>query len=762
MKYFIIQFLFLSSVAFSQNYYPLDKASSDSQNPTNPVIGCENQTLEQSYFSAQLLTIANKDSLQDYLNTYGSVRLEKGDYNTGTTITMTSNQKLYGDIGITFIDAIDIAAGSTGVVLEQLELGNDNVTFLAGAPITNCTFTALKGGSGGSIIAGNGVQLENNNFFNTRCRINFDMSTSGYARNNTFYRQVVQGWSPQTVRYGNSTTPSYGNVEIGINHLTASTVATDYVNQESVTIIGLDAEGWNQNSTAETDNKAFLYMRGVGQAKIGDMQGGNGYAEFDDSVMTPALDIEADDIIILGKSVQTVETLKPYNSRVIGNTNYFSIKATEQYDAIDFTSTGYAFRNSRDPLEALPDSKTTDNYLNGVLQEALITGAVADSIKSTLLGDVHTPFPRPNWETLPNPLGADWRTERIGQTDSHDYIQNLIDTNGVAELPEGVYYIGSSLHLTSEQGIKGAGTCKTVIVGLTDDFSLIIANDDEDVTFSQKFRVGYLTLQGGLRGIEFDTYAFQVTECIFKYIVFRDQTYGMHLNQGYALDNMYMNNLSFINCEIGFFQDPQLPPPTVAPSDPKNNRAGIFSNTAYVDKVFWYNSQFINCDIAVSMLPHRANNLDTWVNCLFDGNGRAFQIGGRSISVVNCDFKNTTGDCVAYNRGDLSFYNCNFYNNSTTNIFDANAIKAEGCNFNDDVPLLYDSYGYEKAVTLSIMNSTVLGEVGDIGRGLLINTTFAQNPEINYLLVSVGEPTSTKTVLLDDTPTPYPQFLVKY
>jgi hypothetical protein len=48
-------------------------------------------------------------------------------------------------------------------------------------------------------------------------------------------------------------------------------------------------------------------------------------------------------------------------------------------------------------------------------------------------------------ETLPDPLGANWRTERVGKPDSTAYIQNLINTNGIAELPEGVFYISSTL-----------------------------------------------------------------------------------------------------------------------------------------------------------------------------------------------------------------------------------------------------------------------------------------------------------------------------
>jgi hypothetical protein len=66
------------------------------------------------------------------------------------------------------------------------------------------------------------------------------------------------------------------------------------------------------------------------------------------------------------------------------------------------------------------------------------------------------------------PVRANWRTERVGKPDSTAYIQNLINTNGIAELPEGVFYISSTLLLPIDnaaikQGIQGKGTGKTVI-----------------------------------------------------------------------------------------------------------------------------------------------------------------------------------------------------------------------------------------------------------------------------------------------------------
>jgi hypothetical protein len=110
------------------------------------------------------------------------------------------------------------------------------------------------------------------------------------------------------------------------------------------------------------------------------------------------------------------------------------------------------------------------------------------AVSTSILGPQYTPWARPIWE-LPDPLGANWRTERVGKPDSTAYIQNLINTNGIAELPEGVFYISSTLLLpidsspTAIYGIQGKGTGKTVICGLTEIFLLSVLNNINFITF---------------------------------------------------------------------------------------------------------------------------------------------------------------------------------------------------------------------------------------------------------------------------------------
>jgi hypothetical protein len=61
----------------------------------------------------------------------------------------------------------------------------------------------------------------------------------------------------------------------------------------------------------------------------------------------------------------------------------------------------------------------------------------------------------------------------------------------------------------------------------------------------------------------------------------------------------------------------------------------------------FYQSQFINCNTAFSMLSTRSNNLNAWVDCKFDG-GQVALSNGFSQVIANCDFTNIVGDNVIY------------------------------------------------------------------------------------------------------------------
>jgi hypothetical protein len=727
MKNLIYFFLLFSTVVFSQNYnYAIEEAPKKTP-PTSP--GVNNQLEEIEYFKAYLLPVTKKATLQSALDTYGSVRLEKGDY-SGVNIVMKSNQRLYGHPSLTRVSNITITAGSSNVYLQDLLPSDSFITLQAGGVISGCTFKSVKWAT----LVGTNVMFENNSLINFGGVIRIDCSQSGYFRNNKIIKHQTGTVSNLLVLKGNSATPSYGNVSLHTNFLTPHGNTTDIDGLQSLTFVGLDAEGWNLMGEG---TKALISANNIGNVKITDFNGANSYSQ----VITPSFDIDAKEVYFINKAMNLPTDVLSLR------TNMFVINGIGQYVRKPGTVTGY------DLLGNLNNSNVIK--YNGVEQTSAITNStVINNLSNTILGTRYTPWVRPTWETLPDPLGINWKTARVGKPDQTSYIQNLINTKGIAELPEGIFYIGTTLKLPidSNHGIVGQGTGKTVIVGLTDDFPLISLTGGQDANFI----LANLTLQGGSKGIyasqDFGTQHMSYQN--MKFVVFRNQNYGIELKQIRGFDNNFLENIGFVDCNIGFFQNPLTP------------FANDIDTSSFVDKTMFYKNQFINCGTAVSMLATRADNLDAWVDCKFDKGQKAINLTNQNTPLIaNCDFTNYNGaNVIASNV--ISIYNSNFSNNSiTSSTLSAINTNIEGCKFSDNVkmfsPILYNTlnnYIVNSTITGNVVVNVPVNQGFGLESAVYVNSTLLANPTLSKLLVNVKA--GVPTVIINATPNPYPQLLV--
>lgn len=732
MKHLIYFFLLFSTVVFSQNYqYSIEEAPVKSP-PEKPATVVNNQPEEIEYYNAYLLPIEKKATLQAALDKYGSVRLEKGDY-SGVNIVMKSNQRLYGHPTLTKVSKITIKAGSSNVHLEDLFPGSANpITLEAGGVISNCTFKTIKW----TFLKGTNVMLENNTFINYGGHIQLDCSQSGYIRNNKIIKHQSGSVSNVLIMKGNATTPSYGNVHLHSNYLTPWGDTTDIDGLQTATFVGVDAEGWNLKGEG---TKAMFTAKNMGDLKIADFTGGNGYS----AVKTPSFDIDAATVSFYNKNLK-------FPTDVLSlRTNMFLINGKGTYTRKSGITKGFDF------LVNLDNSKEI-TYNNSKQSVTISNSETISTLTKTILGTKYTPWPRTNWKTLPDPLGADWKKDREDQKinkeidDKTSYIQNLINTQGFVDLPEGIFYISSTLKipLDKKHGIIGQGTGKTVIVGLTDDFPLITLTGGQDACIT----LAHLTLQGGNAGIyssqEYGTQHMSYQN--MKFVIFRNQKYGIHLKKIMGFDNNFLENLSFIDCNIGFFQDPFTP------------FAGNSDTSSFVDKTMFYNNQFLNCGTAVSMRATRAGNLNAWVNCKFDGNNLAFDIAAQNSPIAaNCDFTNSKGPNIIRDS-PLALYNCNFYNNTTTDaIIRAQGSFLEGCNLMDNIPVF--SASVHHYMSNFILNSTIKGNIirnYGMTQGIFVNSSLSANPTLSKTLVNIKD--NVPTVIINSTPNPYPQLLVTH
>lgn len=726
MKNIIYFFLLCSSVVFSQNY---NYGVEEPKKITPPIAQIVNNQLEEiEYFNAQLWPVTKKATLQLALDTYKSVRLDKGDY-SGVNIVMKSGYKLYGYPSFqSKVSNITIEAGSTGVVLEELFPVDKTITLQAGGVISGCIFKSIKW----CTLSGTNVMFENNSLINFSGNISLDCSASGYFRNNKVIRHQ-SGSSNLLILKGNNTTPSYGNVNLWSNYLTPHGDTTELDGLQSHTFVGLDAEAWNLMGQG---TRAMLYAKNIDNFKVSDFNGGNGGSSF----KTPAFDIDAKNILFLNRGLADPTDILSLR------TNMFGINGNGTYTKSSGTTTGFELLGNFNGSSAV-------KYNNFEQTATLTNTSIINNLTSTILGPRYTPWARPVWETLPDPSGANWKTDRVGKPDQTSYIQGLINSNKIAELPEGIFYISSTLSMpmNGQYGIIGKGTGKTAIVGLTDDFPIISCMSGAD----GNFQLANLTIQGGNVGVYASTEygGLNIAYQNIKFVIFRNQNYGIHLNRTGGFDNNFLENLGFVDCNVAFYKEPT----------PGNAGEG---NSAYVDKTMFYKCQFLNCNTAFSMLATRADNLNAWVDCKFDKGTTALNLGGQNAPIIaNCDFSNYNGVNVILSN-TISIYNSKFFNNSVVSATIKSVVtNLEGCNLMDNAnvfdPVLYNPiYGH-------IVNSTIKGNAltvippnkGYGGASLVLsNSSLLANPTVSKLLVNVKN--GVPTVIINSPPNPYPQLLV--
>ncbi len=706
-----------------------DNESSDSNVETfttNSVSLTDNMPVEIDYFAATYVAPENASTIQSVLNTDGAVRLGAGDYSGSGTLTLSDNMRLYGypQNNGTIVGNITIPGGSTNIRIEGI---NADIDFAPGGVTSNVKLLSVYN----CLLTCINCTLEDSEFVDiSRGRTTFDCSSSGYFRNNIFKRVFSQSIDNHVTMIGNITTPSYGNIELSRVLLTSQYNTTEYNTLDNHTLLGADSEYWSQ---VDGTGRAAFYVRNVGKLK---MFNTTGFA----FTGAPDIDLEADEILMnrkyLNSSGNGGNIIRP-GSKFLG----INIRNTIANANEANTLTLQAHHNN-----------TSDLTLNGTATNPPITGQDAADFTAMIQGTEYTPIAKPNLPTLPNPTGANWATNRTGQADQSAAIQALIDTNGIAELDAGIYYISQPLVLTNKQGIIGKGTGKTAIVGITDDFPLVLAQDDltggSNLT-GVNYTLAYLTLQGGSAGLEVNPIGkenvfMQMSNIPWKNLVFRDQNYGIHLNKFYAVDNTFFANLNFVNCNKGIFQD-------IDYTQPGNT---LYPTCMYVDKTVFYRCQFINCGIGLDMIANRANNLNAWIDCKFDGNDIALNCSqSNGLYVSNSTFTNHTGAAVIGGNAVVSFYGCDFSGNGVSNVVSAN-FHAEGCNFLDT--------GVSLQVTNKrayLWNNIINSTVPAIFQGTLINNEVLNRSDLSKVMVDFVN--STPRTIIDGAADAYPQLLVK-
>lgn len=711
MKMLVILLAVILTVISIAGELSYSAESADSAFAGVPCSGDVPDAIPQNAF---YLPVDQARGLQTALDTHKVVKLDPHqDYSRRgpASVTLKSGQQLYGLLG-SKVGRIKVAGGSTGVVIQGVS--TDGIEFLPSDKPTraNC----IRRISGG--IKAKGVKLEDNLFVDlSRAPLDFDTSKDGYLKNNRFIRVMVHGTSPALRMNGDVEHRSMNNVFIWLNVLTPHGDGIDIRNQKDVSFIGLDAESWNWSRRAK--NQAMMTVRSTDSLSIVAANGGDPKTR-----KGRYLDVEVGHLQLLGSRVGPVGspaiTLRPGLRRMaainVGDLGVNNVTASDiQLNAFSF---------GREVVDLSPVHTGA-----GASAEQM-----AKSIRQLFSPErVGEPWEMTSLPQIPDPAGDTWKVGVDLKSDSTDFIQSLVEKNGVAQLPAGIFYISRSIRLGHEQGIVGAGASRTAIIAKNPHVDLIVAAQHQDMPAPTRFLLADITLQGGRNGVVHDAggagSGAQFNLVYLSHVTFRDMSgSGILINDIYAWDNNFVDNVNFYRCaDAGIKQ-------RVGRKWMPGNRPGM----TYMDKNVFYRCQFVENGYGVDLEANRANNLNAFIGCEFRGNRvNAVKLRHNNSTVfADVKFIGNAGNPVIVSEKPVFLANAYFKADHANVGFLPSDAVCEGCVFergNSAGSVIHSGVG-----RITLINSRSIDmPLGTPDTGVVVNSRLHGDDLYNQLVVSL-------------------------
>jgi hypothetical protein len=674
-------------------------------------------------------------TLQQALNKYKEIRLDDKNYTelSNTPITLTGSQKIFG-LPHTAIPSV-VVSNVDGAELRRLRIGA--ISFQGF--VRNSTFSSIWNAD----MTANNVILEDNLFLDIAYGwFQADMSAAGYMRNNRFIRVRFQAVSPMLVLKGDPTgaRASYNNVFVGFNPLTPGGDGIFIENQKDFTIVGMETEYWNSLSST-TESALFRVPSGGAFYGIG-FNAGNGRAK--------VYNFNSNEFRLYG-----AYTDSHYPTMLIKNGVKKYIIANSYVKDVQETTTGAnSFRVLEDNINIEP---RFNNSLIGTLS-AGEQSTLVSMINPVRIGE---PWEVPTYEPVQEAPVVSPPTDWSVMKDDAPTLQEKINRGEI--IPAGVYYIKQSLILGSEQMLWGAGPdITTIIAPSTVDVVRSSAHNNGPDWGQSHIVVGDITLQGGRSGIHLDAagagaYS-QVTDSVISNVIIRDMTQaGIWAHEVYAMDNSYFDHVYIVNSNSAWKQT-YKPGCSAVEEQP---------GTAYLDKNYFYASQFINNTIGWDLNACRSNNSNYAINSLFKNNkvAAAKMFTTTSSMFINSDFVGNGGSLVTptistqepigYNWSHSSvIVGSRFDASKSDYVLGAYRLDVEGSTF--DKKGNSDARVVAGGEYISFYNTDSNLLPGNIRNGIFLNNTFSSG-QLNNPVVYVKN--FIPRVIVSGASTPSSQFL---
>ena len=688
------------------------------------------------------LPVARAYEIQDALDQHRKVKLDPGaDYaKRGGVIRLASGQELYGISG-SKVARVVVEGGATNVVLQGV--ATEGINFPASEKVTrgNC-FYRITGP-----VTIKDAKLEDNLFVDiSNTQLDIDTRRSGYLRNNRFIRVMTHATYPALRMLGDSSRLSGGNVFLWLNILTPHGDGVVIEGQDDVTFVGLDAESWNWSKRAT--NPAMMTVTNTGTLRIiaangGDAKNSTGHY----------LDAGADEVQIYGTNIERIGDpaiiLRPQARRFFAsNIQNLSISdlARDAFRAKAFTGRepGMLVRGVNPGQQAM--SANDMSIFRGMLVNRSMSGVA---------------WERPVFAPIPDPAGPGWKVGINKKSDSTDYLQGLVNSQGVARVPAGIYYISKPIRIRAGQGLIGEGADRTVIIAKQPNIDIIIGDEHITKQAPYPFTLADITLQGGRNGIHHDTRGVQFNRIVLSHVTFRDMSEsGIFIDGIYGWDNNFIDNVNFYRCGESAVKQ-RVSPTYIRGDDP---------GMSYMDKNVFYRCQFVESGHGVDLKARRANNLNAFVDSVFKGNTKsaATMTNNSSTVFANSDFINNGGNPIISNNKPTYFVNSYFRAVKNNVAMLPDDATCEGCVFEKGGSTVATIVA-EAAMVASVISDSpkiflynsksIDMPLGGFRTGILVNTFLAGDKPLNHQAAFIRN--GDIYVLAPGLPKPSGQFLFR-
>ncbi len=603
------------------------------------LIGCLGSAGAQTNVAPVHVPVEQKDHLQALLDEHRSIRLDAAaDYRRGPrdVLVVASGQTIVGGWN-TRVPRIVIPGGVWGVRIASVRSDGwiaPDVEFTGGAENHDVEIVGGTGGPGTQIRVRirDGARIERLSLAEYG-GLNVEQATSGYVRDSTFTRLLGYWPGPHVAWRGNTREPSGGNGFLGIASVTPGAPSV-WRDAGDLWLVNWDCESWGGNANPIPP---CFSIEGATRAVSVGLSGGTAEPR-----RTGALaSFRNVPLLVSWFDAARGGALDGADVLLDGVTTLLRVQPEDYVRIRDRRAPASAVRwQLFGAAPARGGARSAESGLAAASAEQRTAFTAALRSAPTLRAQ-HKPAAR----NTTDPLGPDWRTDLGKRPDAAAGIQHAIDSDGIARLTPGTYYLDRPLRLGSHrrvEGLVGTGRDQVILVS-KGEFPVITGRGDfgrdprAPADALVTLALDGITLYGGTYGIDWSGEpgnlgpAGVIAWSGFNDVVLRRQSVAaVHAAGIGGLDSNLWQHVDILDTPIAF----------------RGDGHGVGAGMTYADKQHFLDCQYQRItDTVWYWTSDRPSGGEVFTDNVYTDVGRVLRTrAANHLLWTNSVFENVTGD----------------------------------------------------------------------------------------------------------------------